>query len=614
MTQVTVAPQYPQRGQEVTVTYSPGKQWAGAKEVTLVFSYSNLYSLPWKIAMQKRGTDWFTSFTLPDYAVYATFYLQSGDLVQRPAADRHYAIAVYDKEGKRVEDGYLYESYSLSAQMGKDTRIPAMQKALLQKELKQYPDNYEARVRFIHNAMNAAKGKEKEALRQQALKVIADNFYQDPGNPGLMNKTTMGYLIIGEKTRLDSIRQVVKEKYPDTEAGYDLRIGDIRQIRDPELRKKAAEAMLQSVPPKDERYVPELHEILLEYYAEHKDASRVLYHLNKIPADTSPYRGKNWLDRARLLMENDILPDTALAYTMRAFAVAAHFPAGVIRYFPETGYILPYVAPEERKQVEQTAQGNSLSLGAMIWLKKGDTAQGWEMLTRALTYSRDPETLTNAGWFYRHSSAYEQAYQITRELVMEKEEDTAAQRLMKDDYLRWKGSLAGWEAERQRVEDHWKAGILATLKKERVHIKAPAIANLVTLDGKPVPASAMAGKIVVMDYWATWCVPCMKEMPYLQKVYDKYKDNPKVMFMVINSGSGNTLEDARNWSGNSTYSFPVYYTNDKMLGEKFGFNVIPATYIISPDGYIQFKNIGFEGPPIEFKLGASIDLLLGEEK
>ena len=162
------------------------------------------------------------------------------------------------------------------------------------------------------------------------------------------------------------------------------------------------------------------------------------------------------------------------------------------------------------------------------------------------------------------------------------------------------------------VTDHWRTVIMIGLKKERINKKLPVMERLVNIKGEPVPASAMEGKVVVIDFWATWCVPCMKEMPYLQAVYNRYKDNPKVLFMVVNSGSGNTLQDAQGWKGNKTYSFPVYYTDEKLLGERFGFNVIPSTFIVSPSGYIQFRNIGFEGPAIEYKLSTAIDLLLSE--
>ena len=122
----------------------------------------------------------------------------------------------------------------------------------------------------------------------------------------------------------------------------------------------------------------------------------------------------------------------------------------------------------------------------------------------------------------------------------------------------------------------------------------------------------LKNKIVVLDFWATWCVPCMKEMPYLQLAYDKYKNNPDVVFMVINSGSKNELSDAQNWWGIKKYDFPVYYNKDRGIGEKLGFNVIPATYVIDKNNRMRFKTIGFEGPIIAHKIPAAIELLKEE--
>ncbi len=613
--QLLISPEFPERGQSVTITFIPAAGNKGITQqdtaVTLVFTYSNLYNLPYRLPMVKKNDRWQISFPLARYATYATFTLESGDKIQKPAPDKHYAIAVYEK-GQRVPDGYLYESYSLSAQMGKDPRVPAMQAALLEKELELHPGNYEAKVRLLHNKMNQSTDEEKEKYKQGALKVIADNFYSNPGNPGNMNKTTMGYLIIGEKTRVDSIRDVIKTKYPTTEAGYDLRIADLRQIEDKEERKNEAEAMLKIVAPAHLSYVNELHEILFEYYAEKKNAKQTLYHLNQLSGDTSPYRGVTLLNRAELLFTNNLLLDTALAYTQRAAAIAADFPVGVIRYFPETGYILPYVEPEKKRRTELTAKGNSLSMMALVLLKKGEKQKAKEAAEQALQYSLDTKTLENTAAFYRQTGDHEQAYRLTKKRAIEKQEDTVASAQMKEDYLAWKKSTKGWDSEWMEVEDEWKKRILTVLQKERINKKIPDIAYLVDMKEQPVTAADMAGKIVVIDFWATWCVPCMKEMPYLEKVYKKYKNNPKVMFMVLNSGSGNTLADAQGWEGNKTYSFPVYYTNDRTLGEKFGFRVIPATFVIDPSGYIQFQTIGFEGPSIEYKLSGAIDLLLQE--
>lgn len=617
--QVKIKPEFPKRGEVVTIYFTPAltvkedTTQINEKDtaVTMVFTYSNFYNVPYRLPMEKKGDHWEASFLLERYATYATFTLESGTKIQLPKKMKHYEVAVFNKDN-RVKSGYLYESYSLSAQMGKDSAVPDLQLALLQKELEIYPDNYEAKVRLLHNKMNRTTGDEKEKYRIQALNVIAANFYKKPGDPGLRDKTTMGYLIIGEKTRVDSIHKVIRDKYPNTDAGYDMQVSEIQRLDDKKERKNKAEALLKKTPSAKAKFINELHETLMEYYVETKNLKKSLYHLNLIKADTTPYRGPALLKHAQLFLNNGMLLDTALVYTERAFGLAESFPAGLIRYWPETGYVLPYVSPSVKMQVVQTARANSLSLKALILHKKGDRQKAGENLSRALALSSDPKTLANAAVYYRLEGNYEDAYHLTKKLVMDGQEDTAAQRHMQEDYTKWKKNTDGWEKEMKDVTDHWRTVIMIGLKKERINKKLPVMERLVNIKGEPVPASAMEGKVVVIDFWATWCVPCMKEMPYLQAVYNRYKDNPKVLFMVVNSGSGNTLQDAQGWKGNKTYSFPVYYTDEKLLGERFGFNVIPSTFIVSPSGYIQFRNIGFEGPAIEYKLSTAIDLLLSE--
>ena len=192
-------------------------------------------------------------------------------------------------------------------------------------------------------------------------------------------------------------------------------------------------------------------------------------------------------------------------------------------------------------------------------------------------------------------------------------DDTIAMQKMKSNYVAWKKDNAGLDKVVKEIEDYWAAEMTKELQKEIIRIVSPDFwSSVVDLKGNPLPANFINNKIVVVDYWATWCVPCIKEMPYLQRAYEKYKDDPNVIFMVINSGSKNELSDAQNWWGNKKFSFPVYYNNDRTVGERLGFNVIPATFIVDTKSNIRFKTVGFEGPVIERKIPAAIELLKAE--
>ncbi len=613
---VQLYPQKPEPGQSFTVKFDPRKPGSAigdtATSVTLVFSYSTFYELPWRIPMEKKNGIWETGFTVPFYGAYATFYLESGNSRMMPGQRKHYAVEVV-RNGERVRNGYLYESYSLSAQLGRDSTLSVKQKALLEKELSVYPDNYEARLRLVHNKMQKAGPEEKAALRQKGLDIIAARFNENPGVMGNLNRVTMGYLIIGENSRLDSIREIVKKRYPRSEAGYGLIASDVRAIKDEQERKKKTDEIINGASKKDQVYLEPFRRILMEYYAKRADSKNTLLHYSLIVPDTTPYKPEKFYETARFFVEHNILLDQALKLTDSLYQYADKYPAGLIRYFPETGHLPAPVNQETRKQVTAKAQANSLSLKALILQKLGRRAAAEQAATRAVEFSQDPETLSDLSKVYRSLKNFGKAYEYSMQRAWMDADDTTAFKEMKSDFLAWNSKSLNWEAEEKRVRNHWKELMTAQLKKERINLPAPVMENLVDIKGNPVSPESMKNKLLIIDFWATWCVPCMKQMPYLQNQYEKYRKDSRVQVMIVNTGSNNSLQDAQGWYGNKRYSFPVFYTNDQRLGEKFGFNVIPATYVVAPDGSIQFKSIGFEGPAIERKLSAAIDLILSEQ-
>ena len=239
---VKISPEYPMRGDSVIVHYhSTWEQKNGRPLPVLEFTYSNFYELPQKMEMQKIGPDWRVSFKLPPYAVFATFVINDGDNKVKPSEKRHYEITVFTHQKKRVEKGFLYQAYSLSVQEGKSPDLKKNQAALYAKEIENDPDSYEGKLNLLSYKISLAEEKDKEDYYKQANEMIARKFYTDPGNMGYTNLTTMGYLMMGEKTRLDSLRDMIRVKYPTSEAGYELRISDLTSMKDGEGAGKYVE-------------------------------------------------------------------------------------------------------------------------------------------------------------------------------------------------------------------------------------------------------------------------------------------------------------------------------------------------------------------------------------
>lgn len=615
-TRLTITPAFPQRGDTVKIVYHPSKDASGVAQqqqsIQLVFSYSNFYELPGKIAMEKKGEDWYTSVVIPRYGVYATFYLQNGEWVDKPTSTTHYPIVVYDKKKQRVENSYLYNGYSLSAQMGKAPGVKAAQKAMYEEELKHFPDNYEAKLRLLATSLNAGltPQEEQEALRK-GNEVIAKRFYSDPYKMGNINKVTMGYLIMGENDRLDSIRNVIVEKYPKGSAGIELRSSHIAELGDDDERLKETLALLKEKTAANQDAFSEIHESLFELYAKKGQAQAALQQARVMLAmqqkQKSPYVPMSYKQIAQTLLDHDLALDSAHAYASKALAMADRFPMGIIRYFPETGYLPSFIAPKEREAGTKKSSANMYSLLALIEQKQGKNAVAEQTMTKALALSKDNETLKRAIVFYEKASSKPQAADAAWAILLQMPNDTMAL----NAYRRTEDAKQ-LPAKMQQLDSIWTIKMRASLNSERLNKKAPVLEGLLTMDGKPVDAASLQNKIVILNFWATWCVPCMEEMPYMQKVYTQYKANPDVVFLVTNSAARNTLEDAQKWAAKKKYDFPVYFASEPKLTENLGFQLIPATFIIDRRGAIQFRMIGFEGATIEKKLSVAIEMLLSD--
>ncbi|MGE4484432.1 MAG: TlpA family protein disulfide reductase [Oscillospiraceae bacterium] len=104
-----------------------------------------------------------------------------------------------------------------------------------------------------------------------------------------------------------------------------------------------------------------------------------------------------------------------------------------------------------------------------------------------------------------------------------------------------------------------------------------------TVDGDVFTLSEHSDKVVFINLFATWCSPCMNEMPDIQELYEKYKDD--VYFIAIDVGDAkNTAID---FAGSSGYTFPMAYSEDGAMGD-YTVRSIPQSFILSDSGVIAF--------------------------
>lgn len=110
---------------------------------------------------------------------------------------------------------------------------------------------------------------------------------------------------------------------------------------------------------------------------------------------------------------------------------------------------------------------------------------------------------------------------------------------------------------------------------------------LLDKEGNEISLSSLNGKVVFLNFWASWCGPCRIEMPHMQKVYEEYKDKDVVILAVnITASEKNGIDGVNSFLQENKYTFPVLYDKDGAVAEKYRISAIPTTYIINKDGII----------------------------
>jgi thiol-disulfide isomerase/thioredoxin len=147
-------------------------------------------------------------------------------------------------------------------------------------------------------------------------------------------------------------------------------------------------------------------------------------------------------------------------------------------------------------------------------------------------------------------------------------------------------------------DDQPKLGYQLTAVRKPV--TAPTF-TLEDMDEEPHSLKELRGKVVLLNFWATWCPPCRREMPSMERLYQKLKGDAFTVIAV------NQMEDADHvfaYIGQLEVdpSFTILFDKDSKVSSSFRVNGLPTTYLIDKQGNIRYRAIGgreFDHPEVE---------------
>ena len=132
--------------------------------------------------------------------------------------------------------------------------------------------------------------------------------------------------------------------------------------------------------------------------------------------------------------------------------------------------------------------------------------------------------------------------------------------------------------------DHWK-------DLGAFHLTGTVAPNftLQSLDGEPITLNDLKGKVILLNFWATWCHPCIEEMASIERIYRKYQDKG---FIVLGIDIMEKPEKVKKYVMENNITFPILLDTKGEVKRKYRVSGIPSTYLVNKAGMLIAKVLG----------------------
>jgi peroxiredoxin len=140
--------------------------------------------------------------------------------------------------------------------------------------------------------------------------------------------------------------------------------------------------------------------------------------------------------------------------------------------------------------------------------------------------------------------------------------------------------------DRARGENHFIESLTLIRFDEKVKAQNFALKDL---NGNEVHLEDYRGKIIFLNFWTTWCPACLVEMPSMEKLYRKFKNDD---FVILAVDMQEDLETVKKFKAKFKLSFPILLDEEGVVSSYYGVRAIPATYFIDRAGYLYAAAMG----------------------
>lgn len=585
-------PEKPEPGEEITVMYvSDSTSLAGSDSIDMVIHlYNNELDTTFAIEMIKEGIGWKGKFrSSGDHfgALLKFKYAEKSDNNNNMG----YFINFYESGNKLLPGTLAGSAVSISSWGAFYADLERNRERAFELFNKEFEINPELEREYISPYLLTIVTlyPEKSDSIYQALAEKTEQYSDLKEKEINLLITYYGMTDIYNQEKVDTYIKMMEQNFPSGEYMQNDFINRMRTETDIDKKVQMAQEFEVLFPDKKLNSLP--HDLVVNGYRDARDYTGAFRYLKSNQDKVSPFRF--YYIASRMLEEKADL-QTALMITELGIQQNRK------NLLNESSSREKHETVKDAIEVKETALAYSLLVNGKVLNElnqKPEALHSFEEMV-SVTKSTSPELNEVYAKSLIENEKFETAMIQIENNLRNGTHTPIMKDLLKTAYTKVKGSDSGFDEYISEFESLAKEKLFEKLNAEIISKPAPQF-SLVDLDGNTVSLYELKGKIVMIDFWATWCGPCIASFPGLQQTVNSYTDDPDVKFLFINSWERvqNKKQNASDFIKKNNYTFQVLMDEENKVITDYKVTGIPTKFIIDKDQNIRFINIGYSGTP-----------------